>query len=53
MQEVMIFTSSISQRKISLSKPLLPSKNIILRVVITARQEKLSLISPNVINKSH
>ena len=44
-------TSSISQRKISLSKPLLPSKNIILRFFITARQLQLYLISPNVINK--
>ena len=51
MQEVMIFTSSISQRKTSLSKPLLPSKNIILRFFSTARQLQLYLISTNVINK--
>ena len=31
-------TSSIYQRKVSLSKPLLSSKNIILRFAITARQ---------------
>ena len=44
-------TSSISQRKISLSKPLLSSNNIILRFAITARQSWLSLISLNVISK--